>query len=184
MQLSKDSTTASLYRWYYAKNTMPQSLCPYFWKVVIMYLTIIPYTILSLPYIVLNGGKDKADSWGEKPGSGFLLWFALGMIAAMIWSISILFVGFFPKDSFAVNMQIIGMLLWLVAIGLGGWHGTKWLIEKYKDSKIRYDENGYRIWEPVQPKEPNLVVEFVKASYNKYCPKIDWTSSKTSVNEQ
>ena len=183
MQLSKESKTASLYRWYYATSRMPQSLCPYFWKVVLMYLTIIPYTILSLPYMIFNG-KDKSGDYAEKPITGLFMYIALGLALSMLWSISILFVGFFPKDSFAIHIQILGILLWAVGIALGAWHGTKWLIERHKRSKIRYDENGYRIWEPVQPKEPNLVVEFVKATYNKYCPKIDWTTSKTSENEQ
>ena len=178
MQLSKESTTASLYRWYYATKNMPQSLCPYFWKVVIMYLTIIPYTILSLPHMVLNG-KDKSSAWGEKPGSGFLIWVGLGLVASMFWSLTVFFVGLFPKDSFAQGMQILGLMLWAVAIICTVIFGSKWLYGKYKDSKIKYDEYGYRIWEPTKPKEPNLVVEFVKASYNKYCPKIDWTSKNS-----
>jgi hypothetical protein len=178
MQLSKESTTASLYRWYYATKNMPQSLCPYFWKVVIMYLTIIPYTILSLPYMVLNG-KDKSSAWGEKPGSGFLIWVGLGLVASMFWSLTIFFVGLFPKDSFAQGMQILGLMLWVVAIGTSIGLLVRWLVEKHKQSKIKYDEYGYRIWEPVKQKDPNLIVEFIKASYNKYCPKIDWTSKNS-----
>jgi len=178
MQLSKESTTASLYRWYYATKNMPQSLCPYFWKVVVMYLTLIPYTIFSLPYMILNG-KDKSSGWGEKPGTGLLLYIGLGLVAAMFWSLTIFFVGLYPKDSFAQGMQILGLMLWLVVIVCTVIFGSKWLYGKYKQSKIKYDEHGYRIWEPVKEKEPNLLVEFVKASYNKYCPKIDWTSKNS-----
>ncbi len=31
MNLNINSKTAKLYRWFYATNEMPQSLCPYFW---------------------------------------------------------------------------------------------------------------------------------------------------------
>jgi len=178
MQLSKESTTASLYRWYYATSTMPQSLCPYFWKVVIMYLTIIPYTILSLPYMMMRGG-DKSSTWGEKPFSGTLIWIGLGLILSMLFSLTIFFGWDFPVNSFAGHTQIIGLLLWVVAIGFSIIYGSFKLVDMYKESKIKYDEDGYRIWEPKKAKEPNLLIEFIKASYNKYCPRIDWTSKNS-----
>lgn len=177
MQLSNESTTASLYRWYYATKNMPQSLCPYFWKVVIMYLTIIPYTLLSLPYMVLN--KDNSSSsWGEKPASGTFMWIAIGLILSMLWSITIFFVGFYPNKTFAQFAQNVGIMVWAVAIVCSIVFGCRWLIKKYKQSKIKYDAKGYRIWEEPKVKDPSLIVEFVKASYNKYCPKIDWISQK------
>ena len=42
--------------------------------------------------------------------------------------------------------------------------------------KNNYDENGN--WIPYEDrltgKRPNIILEFIKAKYNKYCPKIDW----------
>ena len=181
MNLNYNSITAGLYRWFYAKNQMPQNLCPYFWKVVLMYFLIAPYTILTLPYIALKGKDKGGDAW-EKPVTGLFIYIALGLAAAMLFSIS-LFWYTFPKESFLLNMQILGCLLWIVAICIAGYHGIKWLRERHERSKIRYDENGYRIWEPVKPKKPNLLVEWVKATYNEYCPRIEWSNQNPNTNE-
>lgn len=182
MKLNINSVSAKLYRWVYATNQMPKTLCPYFWKLVLMWIILVPYTLLSLPYVALNLlGEDRrfdnGDSFGEKPGSGLVMWAMLYLIGVMIFSISVFWVDF-PKDSFGEGMQILGSMLWCMAIGFGGWHGAKWLIEWYKDSKIKYDEDGHRIWEPTKEKSDSIVVSFVKSSYHKYCPKIEWFNEK------
>ena len=178
MKLNLNSTSARLYRWVFATSRMPDSLCPYFWKLVLMWIVLIPYTILSLPYMVMqklseNNFFDRGNSFGEKPGSGLVVWGAIYLAGVMLFSISAFWVDF-PKDSYGQNMQILGIFLWIITLGVGGWNGAKWLIEKYKDSKIKYDENGYRIWEPVKEKSDSIVVSFVKSTYHKYCPKIEW----------
>jgi hypothetical protein len=178
MKLNVNSVSARLYRWFYVTNKMPQNLCPYFWKLVIMWILIVPYTILSLPYIVVYKGKDNSDSFGEKPVTGFFIYCILGLVLSMLFSISIFFVGFYPKDTFLLNFQTLGSLLWMIAILFGGYCLIIWLVEKYKDSKIKYDENGVRIFRPKNEKDPNILIEWIKASYNKYCPRIEWTSFK------
>jgi hypothetical protein len=176
MNLNFDSNTAKLYRWVYAKNSMPQNLCPYFWKVVLMYFIIIPYAILSLPYLFMKG-KDRGDDFAEKPVTGFFIYIALGLAASMLFSISVFWYTA-PKDSFLLQMQILGILLWIVAIAISIYHGVKYIRRRIEESKIKYDENGYRIWEAPKPKEPNLFVEWVKATYNEYCPRIEWSKTK------
>lgn len=172
MKLNFNSPISKTYRWFYATDQMPQNLCPYFWKLVLMWILIVPYVILSLPYLIAYK-KDKGNSVAEKPGSGLMIWVALGMVAAMLFSFS-LFWTVFPKDSFLQQMQILGVVLWLVAVVLVAYQGILWIKEKYKESKIKYDENGRRIWRPVEEKSPSIIKEFIKAKYNKYCPKIDW----------
>jgi hypothetical protein len=77
MILSQDSITSKLYRWFYdcEKYEMPKNLCPYFWSLVWMYLTIIPSIILSLPLLV----EDKFKKGSNKPGTGIFVWFILFM---------------------------------------------------------------------------------------------------------
>jgi hypothetical protein len=176
MKLNKNSFSARLYRWVYATEQMPKNLCPYFWKLVIMWIVIVPYAILSLPYIALNKRNDIGSSFFEKPGSGLILYVGVGLVLSMLWSISIFFVGFFPKHSFAQSIQILGMLLWIIGIAIGGWNLAKWGIEKYKDSKIkyRYDGHGNVVGRKFEEPKPNIIVEYAKAAYNKYCPQINW----------
>lgn len=182
MKLNSNSVSARLYRWVFATNKMPETLCPYFWKLVLMWIILIPYTILSLPYMAIQKLSEddffeRGSSFGEKPGSGLFIWGAIWLVLVMLFSVSVFWVDF-PKDSFAENMQILGIFLWIIVLAVVGWNGGKWLIGKYKDSKIKYDENGYRIWEPVKEKSDSIVVAFVKSTYHKYCPKIEWFNEK------
>ena len=182
MKLDINSVSAKLYRWVFATNRMPKSLCPYFWKLVLMWIILAPYVLLSLPYVVIHLNDEgerfsKGDSFGEKPVSGLFMWGILYLVGVMIFSISV-FWAEFPKDSFPQNMQILGILLWIIAIGFGTWEGVKWAIQAYKDSKVKYDERGFRIWEEPKPKPDSILVAFIKAKYNKYCPKIEWSNER------
>lgn len=175
MKLDFNSPISKTYRWFYVTDQMPQNLCPYFWKLVLMWILIAPYTILSVPYMIFYK-NDKASSIGEKPGSGLIIWGFLAMVASMIFSISLFWIKF-PKDSFLLNVQVTGVLLWMVLIFVVVYQVILWIREKYKESKIKYDENGLRIWEYKEYKEEkshSIIKEFLKAKYNKYCPKIDW----------
>lgn len=182
MKLNKNSVSARLYRWVFATNKMPETLCPYFWKLVLMWIVLIPYTILSLPYMAIQKLSEddffeRGSSFGEKPGSGLVIWGAIWLAGVMVFSISVFWVDL-PKDSFGQQMQILGIFLWIIVLGVGSWHGGKWLIEKYKESKIKYDEDGYRIWEPAKEKADSIIVSFVRSAYHKYCPKIEWFNEK------
>ena len=174
MQLNINSKTAQLYRWFYSTAKMPQSLCPYFWKLAVMWLAILPYVILSIPVIA----KERLDpsethKTGERIGISLMIYFILFMLISMITALGIFFV--MPaKDSAYFNMVIAGCLGWVVSIVIGSIEFSKWVKVKWENRHVRYDEDGYRIWEPVKEKEPNIIKEFVKAKYNKYCPKIDW----------
>jgi hypothetical protein len=173
MNLSKNSNVARLYRWFYATRTMPNSLCPYFWKLVLMWILIIPYTILALPYIFTMGKLDPiGNSFGEKPGSGIVLWLMIYLFSVMVFSLSLFWYSF-PEGTYFSSMQILGILLWMLGLAVLLYNGIIWAIEKYKRSKIKYDEDGYRIWEHAEEK-PSIIIEFIKAKYNKYCPKINW----------
>lgn len=173
MKLRDKSISAKLYRWFYATNSMPQSLCPYFWKLIIMWFFILPYTILSLPIILIDLRMEEERSTWERAGVGFTFWF---MLVILICTLS-LFGLFFAepvKDSLWYFMLAPGFMGLVASIVIGLIALFKWAREKWENRHIKYDTNGRRIWERVKEKEPSIIVEFVKAKYNKYCPKIDW----------
>lgn len=175
MQLNINSYTAKIYRWFYATNSMPQSLCPYFWKLVMMWVFILPYTILSLPQILMDAKDGFADerTTGERAGVGFILWFLLGLLLCMLSWFGLFFAA--PvKDTLWFHALGAGFMGWAATIIIGTIQLFKWSKEKWENRHVKYDENGYRIWTKPQPKQPSIIVEFVKAKYNKYCPKIDW----------
>lgn len=173
MKLNINSVSARLYRWFYATAKMPQSLCPYFWKLVLMWVFILPYTILSLPVILMDLKDPDSRTTGERPGIGAIIWFILGMTICMLSWLGLFFV--LPtKDSIYMHMLTAGGIGWLFTIVIGGIALFKWAKEKWENRNVKYDENGYRIWTRPEPKQDSILVSFVKAKYNKYCPKIDW----------
>lgn len=174
MNLNLNSTSAKLYRWFYAVKEMPQSLCPYFWKLILMWAFILPYTILSLPTILMDlKDPEEKRTIGERAGIGFVVWFILFMIICSLSWIGLFFVT--PtKDGIFMNILGIGAIGWLVAIIFGGIELFKWAKEKWENRHVRYTELGYRIWDEPKEKQPSIITEFVKAKYNKYCPKINW----------
>lgn len=67
MELKLNSLSARLYRYFYETNKMPNSLCTYFWKLVIAYLLIIPLEIIGLPCTIYGiyikfFGKDQTPT--------------------------------------------------------------------------------------------------------------------------
>jgi hypothetical protein len=177
MKLNINSTSAQLYRWFYSTTQMPQSLCPYFWKLVLMWVFILPYTILSLPVILMDLKDPERRTTGERAGVGFIMYFMLGMLICMLSWIGAFFAE--PvKDGVWFHMLLAGALGWIVVIVFGGIEFYKWAKEKWENRNVKYDEDGYRIWTKPEPKQPSIIAEFVKAKYNKYCPKIDWDYKK------
>jgi hypothetical protein len=177
MKLNINSTSAQLYRWFYATQQMPESLCPYFWKLVLTWVFIIPYTIISLPVILMDLRDPERRTTGERAGVGLIMYFIIGMLICMLSWIGAFFAE--PvKDSVWFHMLLTGALGWLVAIIFGGLELYKVLKEKWENRGIKYDEDGYRIWDEPKEKQPSIIAEFVKAKYNKYCPRIDWNHNK------
>jgi hypothetical protein len=84
----------------------------------------------------------------------------------------------YAKYGFCTKVVPIGILLWLVAIVIGGYQGIKAWREYVINSRIKYDENGYRIWEEPKEKTPNMAIEFIKAKYGEYCPRIEWNDGR------
>lgn len=177
MKLNINSISARLYRWFYTTQQMPESLCPYFWKLVLMWVFIVPYTIISLPVILMDQKEPERRSTGERAGMGFIIYFILFMLITMLSWIGLFFVT--PvKDSPYMNILVTGGIGWFFSIVIGGIEGYKALKDWNYRRKIKYNEDGYRIWDEPKEKQPSIIAEFVKAKYNKYCPKIDWNYNK------
>jgi hypothetical protein len=178
MQLNINSLSAQLYRWFYSMSQMPQSLCPYFWKLALMWLVIFPYAVLSIPVMLMDRKDPEHRTTAERAGIGFVIYFILFMLFSMISWTGLLFAE--PgKDTAWFHMLVAGGCGWVVSIIFGSIALFKWSREKWETRHVKYDKDGYRIWEPIKEKQPSIITEFVKAKYNKYCPKIDWTSKNS-----
>ena len=181
MKLNSNSISSKLYRWFYGTNDLPNNLCPYFWKLVLAWLVLIPYSLVCAPVIIgelINKDYRYHDnSTGKRIGFSVLIYTLLFFIGCMLSSIGWFFIH--PEeDSFYQFMGTLGFCLWGCAIVISVVEGYKAFKEWNYSRKIKYDKNGYRIWNEPKEEKTYLVVEFTKAKYNKYCPKIDWIDKK------
>jgi hypothetical protein len=119
------------------------------------------------------------NSTGKRIGYSLLIYVLLFLVGCMLSSVGFFFV--LPeKDSFYGFMGSLGFCLWIVSVGIGIIEGFKAYKEWNYRRKIKYDEFGRRIWNQPKEEKTYLVVEFVKAKYNKYCPKIEWNDGNES----
>ena len=113
---------------------------------------------------------------------GLFMWVGLYAVFTMLSPISLLWLT--PeKNEWIWTIISTGIVLWIIAVIIGVVHLFKRLKEKRDNTKWKnrnqgrknvYDKNGN--WIGYEYKEPktNILIEFIKAKYNKYCPKIDW----------
>lgn len=182
MKLNANSLSAKLYCWFYGKpkNYLPNNLCPYFWKLVLAWVLLVPYSLFCTLYIltseIFNDNYKNGDhKSGERIGMSAILNGIVFMLLLMINVVVCFFVDYTPKSIFSALLPP-GIMVWVVVICFSIYYGIKALVEHIKDRRIPRDENGYTIYSGYKEKKPNLMVEFVKAKYGKYCPKIDWTN--------
>jgi formate hydrogenlyase subunit 3/multisubunit Na+/H+ antiporter MnhD subunit len=178
MRLNKNSVSSRLYKWFYAVSEyqgLPNNLCPYFWKLVLMYLTIIPYTLISIPVVVYDmfdkqyeNGERKT---GERLGISVGIYIGLFILTTLISAILALFIKV-EKNTLFEFLVVGGCLFWTGLIVIGVIEGVKHLREYSTRDESYFDEQQDK-W-VVKKAKVNMTTEFIKAKYNKYCPKIDW----------
>lgn len=158
--LNKNSISAILYRFFYGveKNEMPSNLCPYFWKLVLMFIFIIPYTIFTLPYKICT--KFEKNKLGESIGISFIL--NGGLIMCFLVLIFIIDI-FIPLSSNWDKYVQLGIFCGMLILSFG-----IIILVNYINKKVTLK----------QPQSINIVKEFISAKYNKYCPKITWNNEK------
>ena len=184
MKLSTSNLTTKLYLWFYGKTEtdLPTNLCPYFWKLVLMFLLIIPYSVFCVPVIIyevvmkLWKNEDSDYETGDRIVFSLFTYLGLIVLSSLIIAVTLFWNVYSEKQNpFLFKMSVLGVMSWAVAIIVSGYHLVKYILNRISESKIKYDENGYRIYP--EPKV-NIVKEFVKAKYHKYCPRIEWVSDK------
>ena len=177
MKLNQNSLTANLYKWFYVTDQLPTNLCPYFWKLAFMLVVLIPYSMLCLPYLILTiflGEIDNVDKWYDRIQYGVLAYIMLFLLWVLLSPVLLFFNKSYAKDGFLEYCMAFGIIFWLCGIVFGIIKGIQFIVELRKEKrrkKIYPDKNIYKI---PTTKEPNILIEFIKAKYNKYCPKIDW----------
>ncbi len=183
MKLNEDKLTPTLYKWFY-NTEVPTNFCPYFWRVCIMYIAILPVTILGLPPILFF--DNPWSKVGDRENNttrvlfGLLCYMALFFLFALV-SVFFTITKTYPKDGFWDITRQLGVSIWFVIIVFSLYVLTCLISNKIKEkrrNKRHTKTNSIELFN-YEPKK-YLLVEFVKAKYKRYCPKIEWTSNKKS----
>jgi hypothetical protein len=148
MNLSTSSWHVRLYKLAYGSySCLPTNLCPYFWKVLWALILFIPCQLLLLPVYLFKDVRDMLEIEGyisAHLGIGFFMYLALGVVYVLTFGL------FSHNDALRHTAHVMWVILSLVGICI--------LIGMYLDRK----------------EEDSLITAFIKAKYNKYCPKINW----------
>lgn len=188
MKLNSSNLTTQLYMWFYgiSESKLPKNLCPYFWKTVFMTIMIIPYVTVCAPVVLfelilkLLKRDDGKFSTSERFWISIAFYVVVLCGSAMVTAITLFWTSYGKSQPILLQLSMLGIMLWAITILLGGYALIKACFEalaEYKRNK-RYNRvlSGQESYEP----KVNIMVEFVKAKYNKYCPTIEWTTSNNS----
>lgn len=167
VNLNFNSLDAKLYRWFYITDNMPKSLCSYFWKLLFMWILIIPYTIFSLPTIILSFFKKIylgiiIDKWYDRLFFTLMLNFVIFMVTAIGYTILNLQNYELLKENEFFQIGFIGTLIASILIIVLIINFIYFKIKSIRYSKSNSDSNS------------NIIVNMVVSTYKKYCPKINW----------
>jgi len=158
MKLNKNSNLSKIYRWFYNQCNMPSNLCLYFWKLVFMFVFILPSAILSLPYTVY----EKFNKNSHNPILGLFGWFLLYLAFCVLAALSSIFVSY-NKDSLMFDSSMTGWLVIIVFLVVR----FRFYIIYLRDRYIKKRASNHK-------EHSNIILEFVKAKQNNVCPQITW----------
>ena len=167
MELRKESLISRMYRWFYVTRSMPDTLCVYAPKLVIMFIFIIPSAILSFPINVIDRLEPEEEIHNNPTGGG-IIWFLLFLVFCVFVSLGSIFIEYEPK-SLLEEFTFMGWTVLFCCTVLGIMFSGIFLYKKIKSIMI---SNEYS--EDCVEKSPNIISEYFKAKRNKYCPKITW----------
>ncbi|UJJ22089.1 hypothetical protein [Erwinia phage Virsaitis27] len=160
MQIDRNSWHFKLNKFYSGNEwKIPTSLCPYFWKTAFftLFAFIKAVGVASLAWML---------------GNGLTVWL-LGVVGITTGSVVT-----------AISSVFVGLIL-IAAIGavcFGIAFGVHWLTEWVKDylEERKYQKEKERRESGIPPKEPSLMMSFIKAKKSKFCPSIEFVDAEKS----
>jgi len=152
MELKLNSWHSRLYQHFYGVDP-PENLCPYFWKIILALVLVVPVEIFCIPRTILKLVRKDASLITDFPKilTSFILYTLLAVV--IILSFPILYYIF--NVGGLADQAEAGIILWGLVIIVTG---CLWLFTRERN----------------ESSSPNIFTEYIKASYHKYCPKITW----------
>jgi hypothetical protein len=170
MELELNSWHARLYKEIY-EDKPPSNLCPYFWKLVLIFAFLPITLILFIPKKIIGKrwkGRDSIFSSSNIVYS-FLFYLILFLISCIVAYIS----G--NRTQVAVK-GTVGTILIVALISLFyiGFRIDEYYTDKMIKKFMEMNDEDWENWRKGKKNKKNIIIEFIKAKYNNYCPKITW----------
>lgn len=158
MKANKNSIHSKLYYFTYDSD-LPDNLCPYFWKLLFAFLVFIPNLIIKFPYFILDKlfFKHEYNTSTDQTAKGLMTWillFIIYSISFVNWHLIKAIFNCYSYISECANLALGFDIICLIIISI--------IIYNYHVKKDMISDTI------------NIPIEFIKAKYNNYCPKIDW----------
>lgn len=175
MKLSKTSWHYKLFSLTYEKD-VPNNLCPYFWMLAFSILCFPFNFIWNLPVTLIDklsrlfGGTDGFIDWDSEKYFGDLFKISLAINFCVCCLIGMVGIWINYKNGYNLTFGTIGYIL---LVSLLSYFAHEW-----------YKDNFRKIAPTYKKPKPNLIAEFIKAKYNRYCPKIEWTSKDKTTHHE
>lgn len=160
MILLEKSWHSKLYKLTYGKYSyLPTNLCPYFWKIILASILFIPFTAICLPVILFekiikNDAPLIDDGYLDSP----IIFVSFGVDIGLLLVTCMIAIWFVQSDALIAGAGVG----YFIILAIGVVKLIELLKRNKKNSTLQIEET------------PNIFVEFIKAKYNRYCPKIDW----------
>lgn len=175
--------------WIGYPSKLPDNLCPYFWTTLGFCLLTIPLVIFALPIILFNTLRKlimpNQNSWVDSVMEDtakdlvvlqMVVYF--GIMALFVFvSLEIIFIKTFilgnPIPENVVVLNYVSLIVNLGYLFLLLRYGIPFVFRKYFKPSVNKD--GKQI-----TGTGTLMVEAIKAKYNKVCPRITWIKNNES----
>jgi len=159
MNLKLNSWYVWLWNYTYSES-VPNNLCPLFWKLVVAVLLFIPNVIFRIPTVIANLFYNEHNKITDaRTGLGIAAYVFIAGIYLVIFTLYNYLLWLFGAYSYDWGAATCGGFVIIVAIFF----------------TIRYfwlkKDVGYVIKETATD---NIIVNYASSWYNKHCPKINW----------
>ena len=144
MQIKTNNLNARLYRFFYGE--LENNFCVFFRNLILMYILIIPFAVISIPIMIFEKMKNKSLSCLlENTTRSMLIYITIFLIIICLLPLRI--------SSIPLGRHIHNFLEFSIACG------------------IAFD---IILFCALLAFISNKLVEYFKAKKNNYCPKIEW----------
>lgn len=145
------------------EHKLPRSICPYFWKLVLAVLLFAPFTIIILPWLIVEMIQEKDVVQKQKKGGffdegriilGLGIWFFISILVSMV------LYPFNNANKLMESLAICGYLMTIITVFFLLIVGTSNLIKRITRKKTE--------------SKPSVLSTYIQARKDKVCPPIQW----------